>query len=427
MLSYAKQLIINLMFNYRFSLQRCKAKQNQVMSEKRNAQRFLILCLLYFFVNFAGAQRVNTVVLDAGHGGHDTGALGKNSREKDITLAIVLKLRDYIRDNMKDVKVILTRSDDTFVELYRRAKIANENNADLFISIHCNSTKSPYAYGVETFVMGLHKSQANLAVAKAENASILLEDDYVEKYDGFDPNSPEGNIFFSMMQNAFLDKSLAYAGKVQHQLVDNLHMLNRGVKQAGFLVLYKTAMPGVLIETGFLSNLKDEKFLLSENGQEQMAQAIFKAFRDYKNQYENRSTEQVKSDTVIVSNRAKDIARNKNNQNPIPDATGKTAKSDSIPSPATGPAVISFRVQFALYSEAKPVDSKIFNGLDNVKMYFHAGSYKYTSGDFNTMEAALQRRKELVAQGYKDAFVVAFKGKERISNEEAKRLTEKKY
>ena len=397
------------------------------MTEKRNDQRILILCLLYFFVNFASAQKVNTVVLDAGHGGHDTGALGKNSREKDITLAIVLKLRDYIRDNMKDVKVILTRDDDTFVELYRRAHIANENKADLFISIHCNSTKSPYAYGVETFVMGLHKSQANLAVAKAENAAILLEDDYVEKYDGFDPNSLEGNIFFSMMQNAFLDKSLAYAGKVQHQLVDNLHMLNRGVKQAGFLVLYKTAMPGVLVETGFLSNLKDEKFLLSENGQEQISQAIFKAFRDYKNQYENRPPEQLKSDTLIVSNRTKETIKNKSNRNPIPVVTEKTAKSDSVTSQTSEPNIISFRVQFALYTEAKPVDSKVFIGIDNVKMYFHGGSYKYTSGDFNTMETALQRRKELIAQGYKDAFVVAFKGKERISNEEARRLTEKKY
>ena len=176
------------------------------MTEKRIDQRFLILCLLYFFVNFASAQKVNTVVLDAGHGGHDTGALGKNSREKDITLAIVLKLRDYIRDNMKNVKVILTRSDDTFVELYRRAHIANENKADLFISVHCNSTKSPAAYGVETFVMGLYKSDANLAVAKAENAAILLEDDYVEKYDGFDPNSAEGNTNGRILVSPFLTR-----------------------------------------------------------------------------------------------------------------------------------------------------------------------------------------------------------------------------
>jgi N-acetylmuramoyl-L-alanine amidase len=378
-------------------------------------------------VNLAHAQKVNTVVLDAGHGGHDTGALGKNSREKDITLAIVLKLRDYIRENMKDVKVILTRSDDTFVELYRRARIANENNADLFISVHCNSTKSTSAYGVETFVMGLHKSAANLAVAKAENAAILLEDDYVEKYDGFDPNSPEGNIFFNMMQNAFLDKSLAFAGKVQHQLVDNLHKLNRGVKQAGFLVLYKTAMPGVLIETGFISNPKDEEFLLSEKGQDKMAQAIFKALRDYKNQYENRPAEQVASDTLLALSHGKAVADKINTRINKPESNTPAMKSDTVQIVRDEPYVISYRIQFALFSEVKPLDSKIFSGISNVKMYYHGGSYKYTSGDFSSMEAALQWRKEMIAKGYKDAFVVAFKGKERISNDEARRLTEKKY
>lgn len=397
------------------------------MSEKRNDKRFLILCLLYFFVNFASAQKVNTVVLDAGHGGHDTGALGKNSREKDITLAVVLKLRDYIRSNMKDVKVILTRDDDNFVELYRRARIANENKADLFISVHCNSTPSPLAYGVETFVMGLHKSQANLAVAKAENAAILLEDNYVEKYDGFDPNSPEGNIFFSMMQNAFLDKSLAFAGKVQHQLVDNLHMLNRGVKQAGFLVLYKTAMPGVLVETGFLSNERDERFLLSEKGQDQMAQAIFKALRDYKNQVEKRAPEQVASDSLLTLNKGKETTKKVNPRTYKPDANVQVTKPDTAANRKNEPAEVSYRVQFALYSDSKPIDSKLFSGIDDVKMYFHGGSYKYTSGDFSTMEAALQRRKELIAKGYKDAFIVAFKGKDRITNDEARRLTEKKY
>lgn len=397
------------------------------MSEKRIDRRFLILCLLYFFVNFACAQRVNTVVLDAGHGGHDTGALGKNSREKDIALAVVLKLRDYIHENMKDVKVILTRSDDTFVELYRRARIANENNADLFISVHCNSTKSPSVYGAETFVMGLHKSSANLAVAKAENAAILLEDDYVEKYDGFDPSSPEGNIFFNMMQNAFLDKSLSFAGKVQHQLVDNLHMFNRGVKQAGFLVLYKTAMPGVLIETGFISNAKDEKFLLSDKGQDQMAQAIYKALRDYKNQVERRTGEQISSDTLLATHHVNEVTNKINNRIAPNTGSNPSGKSDSLAIAKDELNVVSFRVQFALYTTAKPLDSKIFRGIDNVKMYYHSGSYKYTSGDFRTMEAASNWRKELIAKGYKDAFVVAFKGKERITNDEAKRLTEKKY
>jgi N-acetylmuramoyl-L-alanine amidase len=387
------------------------------MTEKRIYQRFLILCFLYFFVNFACAQKVNTVVLDAGHGGHDTGALGKNSREKDISLAIVLRLRDYIHDNLKDVKVILTRDDDTFVELYRRARIANENKADLFISVHCNSTKATSAYGVETFVMGLHKSEANLAVAKAENASILLEDDYVEKYDGFDPNSAEGNIFFSMMQNAFLDRSLEFAGKVQHQLVDNLHMLDRGVKQAGFLVLFKTAMPGVLIETGFISNPKEEKFLTSDKGQDQMAQAIYKALRDYKNQVEKRSPEK--------ENPTQNLTENRGPEN-ISSKSTTMSEPDQVSTQSTDQNRVSYRVQFAMYPDLKPVDSKIFSGITDVKMYRHNGAFKYTSGDFEAMDQALQLRRELISKGYKDAFIVAFRGEERITNEEAKRLTEKK-
>ena len=217
------------------------------MTKKRKTPVFRITLFLVLLSMAVCGQKVNTVVIDAGHGGHDTGALGKNSREKDITLAIAIQLRDYIRQNMPETKVIMTRDKDVFVELYRRAKIANENNADLFISIHCNSTKSPIVLGTETFVMGLHKSDANLAVAKTENAAILLEDDYVSRYDGFDPNSAEGNIFFSMMQNAFLNNSLDFAGRVQANFRERVKMYDRGVKQAGFLVLYKTAMPGVLI------------------------------------------------------------------------------------------------------------------------------------------------------------------------------------
>lgn len=387
------------------------------MTEKRIYMRFLILCLLIFAVNFASAQKLKTVVLDAGHGGHDTGALGKNSREKDITLSIVLKLRDYIHQNMKDVKVVLTRDDDTFVELHRRARIANEKKADLFISIHCNSTHSPTVFGAETFVMGLHKSQANLAVAKAENAAILLEDDYVEKYDGFDPNSAEGNIFFNMMQNAFLDKSLAYAGKVQHQFVDNLKMFDRGVKQAGFLVLYKTAMPGVLIETGFISNSREEKFLLSEKGQDQVAYAIYKALRDYKNQIENKPAGQEQEDTLLSADQESTVVKNSTSENPVSERT-------DVETP--DPDAVAFRVQFAIYPDSKPIDSKIFNGIKDVQVYFHIGSYKYTSGNFTNIDDALLLRKEMISKGYKDAFIVAFKGKNRITIDEAKRLTGKK-
>lgn len=388
------------------------------MFVKRFIPLFLIFSLMLIFSSALKAQKVTTIVIDAGHGGHDTGAIGKNSREKDITLSIALRLRDYLNTYLPEVKVILTRKDDTFVELFRRAKIANENKADLFISIHCNSVKSPSAYGAETFVMGLHKSVANLEVAKTENEAILLEDNYVEQYDGFDPASAEGNIFFSMMQNAFLDKSLEFASLVQHEMVDNLKMFNRGVKQAGFLVLYKTAMPGVLIETGFISNAKDEKFLISEKGQNEMAEAIGKAIRDYKNKTERKralangtaDTLQKPANTAIVNKSPERI------EQIVPITEAAIQPTDKI----------IFSVQFASYPDAKPVNSSIFKSVDNVKRYYHKGLYKYISGEFGSFAEANVLRSQIVKKGYHDAFVVAFQNGERIATDEARRLTEKK-
>jgi N-acetylmuramoyl-L-alanine amidase len=220
-----------------------------------------------------------------------------------------------------------------------------------------------------------------------------------------------------MMQNAFLDKSLAYAGKVQHQLVDNLKLFDRGVKQAGFLVLYKTAMPGVLIETGFISNAREEKFLLSEKGQDQVAYAIYKALREYKNQIENKPSEPQPEDTLVAANQSSDVFKNANAGNPV--STGAVVE-------APDPDAVAFRVQFAIYPDSKPLDSKIFDGIKDVQVYFHSGSYKYTSGNFNDIDAALLLRKEMISKGYKDAFIVAFKGKNRITIDEAKRLTGKK-
>jgi len=391
------------------------------MSEKRKFLSFRILGILLFAGFLAAGQKVNTVVLDAGHGGHDTGALGRNSREKDITLAIILKLRDDIRENLKDVNVILTRDSDEFIELYRRAKIANENKADLFISVHCNSNPSSEPYGTETYVMGLHKSNANLSVAKAENAAILLEDDYVEKYDGFDPNSPEGNIFFSMMQNAFLDKSLDYAGRVEKQFHEKLKMNDRGVKQAGFLVLYKTAMAGVLVETGFLSNPRDEKFLLSEKGQDQIALSLFRAFREYKYTVEKRDLSTLKDkDTLLVTKPSKK-PKARVTETKIPESQTGVAVSDTNTGLLQDDKV-RYRVQFTTSAENKPVDAAGFRNLPEVKKYFQGGLYKYTAGNFETFNEANQLRLALTKKGYAGCFVVPFYREKRISNEEAKRL-----
>ncbi|MEZ4947413.1 MAG: N-acetylmuramoyl-L-alanine amidase [Cyclobacteriaceae bacterium] len=238
--------------------------------------------------------KVDVVVIDAGHGGHDSGTLGSNSKEKDVVLKIALKLGEIIKENIKGVKVIYTRDTDKFIDLSERANIANRNHADVFISIHANSlpTKTPDArkqsiYGTETYVMGLHKTDENFEVSKRENSVILLEENYKEKYEGFDPDSPESYILFSLTQSANQEASLLLASKVEDQFGQRAGRRSRGVKQAGFVVLYKTSMPSILIETGFLSNTKEERELNSDKVQDYIASGIYRAFKEYKNQIES--------------------------------------------------------------------------------------------------------------------------------------------
>lgn len=231
--------------------------------------------------------KVKTVVIDAGHGGHDPGTHGKFSEEKDIALDVALKLGGYIKEYLPDVKVIYTRNDDHFVELEQRAHIANENNADAFISIHVNAVSRNTIYGTETYVMGPHKTDANLEVAKRENSVILKEEGYEEKYAGFDPNSPESLILFSLSQSAYIENSLYLASKIENQFGTRAGRRSRGVKQAGFWVLWRTAMPSVLVEIGYLTNPKEEKDLNNDSIQANIASGIFRAFRDYKNDIES--------------------------------------------------------------------------------------------------------------------------------------------
>src|SRR5215831_12221573 len=231
------------------------------------------------------SYRIKTIVLDAGHGGHDTGCRGAHSNEKDVTLAIVLKIGAMMQKTYPDIKVIYTRTTDEFIELYERANIANRNNADLFISIHCNANRNTSAYGTETWLMGLHKSEDNLEVSKRENDVILLEDNYQQNYDGFDPNSPEGYIILSMNQNAHLNQSIDLASKVEDEFRKD-GRTSRGVKQAGFLVLWRTTMPSILVETGFLTNREEEKYLVSPKGQNEIATSVLNAITAYKNEVE---------------------------------------------------------------------------------------------------------------------------------------------
>lgn len=238
--------------------------------------------------------RINTVVIDAGHGGKDPGTSGVYSKEKDIALKIALELGKTIQKHLKDVKVIYTRTSDKFIELEQRAQIANKNGADLFISIHCNSLprntpekKKQSIYGTETYIMGMHTSEANFDVAKRENAVILMEEGNKEVYEDFDPNSPESYILFSLYQSAYLENSLRLADKIEHQFEERVRRKSRGVRQAGFWVLYRTSMPSVLVETGYLSNNKEEKYLSDAYGQTLIASGLFRAFRDYKNEIES--------------------------------------------------------------------------------------------------------------------------------------------
>jgi len=261
--------------------------------------RCITLFFLLFALSFLPGKNVfsqkkasiTRVVIDAGHGGKDPGTIGKKSQEKNITLQIALKLSEEIRSQCKGVSVICTRTTDEFIELHERAEIANRSKADLFISIHCNANPKHTFKGAETYIMGLHRTEANLEIAKKENAAILMEPDYSTNYNGFDPNSDESYITFTLFQNAFLEQSTKFASYVQDEMKDRVGMNDRGVRQAGFLVLYKTTMPSVLIETGFLSNPEEERFLISQKGQQYVSAAICRAFRKFKARMEGNGRE----------------------------------------------------------------------------------------------------------------------------------------
>lgn len=388
---------------------------------KRFCIFFGILSLLLLIPRAIYADRygfVNTVVIDPGHGGSAPGAVGKRSKEKDIVLDISLKLGEYIKQHLPDVKVIYTRTTDEFVEFYRRAEIANENHADLFISVHANAVKSSSAIGTETFVMGLHRSEASLEVARKENADILLEEDYEERYVGFDPRSPEASIIFTLFQNAHLDQSLRMASLVQQEFRERARRIDRGVKQAGFFVLYKVTMPSILVETGFISNPREEEYLMSERGQAEIASSIFRAFRTYKEE----------QDALAAAR----LASHPSTQGIIKESPEATTARIVEPEPVRSEeptrehnaddAPLRFRVQFITSATQREPGDVVFKGLENIGWYFHAGLYKYTVGNESTLEAAAELQTRLHEKGYKDAFIVSFLGNERISHNEAMQL-----
>lgn len=454
-------------------------------------KRLFVLFIVLVCVNGAvfsqkkSAGQVKTVVIDAGHGGDKPGAVGRKSQEKTLTLQMALKLGKLIEDNYPDVKIIYTRTTDVDITLAERARIANKAKADLFISIHCNSWTNSTPTGVETYVMGLSQSKANLEVAKKENADILLEKGYKDNsdYQGFDPNSPESYVMFAMFQNAYLDKSLDFAGFIQDQYKSAIKTINRGVKQAEIFVLYKTAMPAVLTEVGFISNPEEEQYMMSDEGQAAIVSSIFKAFVTYKS-----STEGVKApaELKIDLKGYKDKSAKKGEEKvkkekaaepekpveekpaPVVEKTPEAPTADEpttfVPSTAQthvepplpmdepkvaeqvnnavsaevqtqpeasvmpvkeqGKQEVVFKVQFMTSSKELKKGAREFKGIADYDYYIQKGTYCYTTGNFNTAREAANYQKEVREKGFKDAFVVAFCNGERISLQKAKEMLE---
>lgn len=414
------------------------------MSQKGPLTTFILLLSSLLLTSFSTENRapkyqMKTIVIDAGHGGHDVGCLGSSSQEKNIALAVSLKLGQLIEKNFPDIKVVYTRETDVFIELHERAAIANRNRADLFICIHCNSGPSA-AFGSETYVMGLHKTADNLSVAKRENSSILLEKDYKTKYDGFDPNSPEANIIFSLYQNTFMNQSLHFASLLQEQFARNSGRFNRGVKQAGFMVLFRTAMPSVLIELGFLTNKADEKFLISEKGQDGMSNSILMAFREYKSETERRagggaSVKEKKTDSLATSEPPL-VSADSAEKGQLPKTTdtinNQAVVDTSQPNPdpaktASGESKVFYTIQVAAIPNTKVSDESAYNKLPDIKKLIgDDGVTRYYSGNFNNLNYARSALLTLKQKGFKDAFICAFSGAKRISVAEAEELLKRK-
>ncbi|TCO02701.1 N-acetylmuramoyl-L-alanine amidase family protein [Natronoflexus pectinivorans] len=359
--------------------------------------RYILFLLILFGVILIGAEAQNqresgfrTVVIDPGHGGRDPGAVGRVVKEKDIVLAIGLKVGEYLNREMPELNVVFTRTEDVFVPLNERAAIANNAKADLFVSIHANSIHNPRIFGAETFVLGLHRSQENLEVAKRENSVIILEEDYTTTYQGFDPTSPESYIIFELMQNVYLDQSISAASLIQNQFESRVGRHNRGVKQAGFLVLRETAMPGVLVEVGFLSNAQEERFLASEEGQVYLASAIFRAIRDYKNRHEARSQ--------IASVR--------------PNVQSEIVLPETPPMVDTQNEVV-FRIQVATTRQMINSGEGPYTHFDEVWVYEEGGLYKYTTG-YSICYDDISHQLTNVREKIPDSFIVAFKNGERV-------------
>ena len=355
---------------------------------------FALFCLPEAAKGQENLGKISCICIDAGHGGSDPGAIQGKYREKDITLAVALKLGKLIENAYPDMKVVYTRKTDVAVDLWERGKIANKANAQLFISIHVNKFAQSSARGVETYVLGLHKSEASLEVAMRENEAIHYEKDYSVKYDGFDPKKAESYIMFNFMKNSFLTNSMALASGVQKELVKNTRMPDREVRQAGFVVLMNAGMPSILIETGFISNPSDRAILISSSGQDKLAKSIFNAFKTYKNAMERNS--------VVLTQ----------------------ASAPAQQSSEAGTKDYFYAVQVAS-SVKRITDFRYLKLREKVKELKGDGRYRYYVGVTKSYEQALEFQRN-VRKKIKDCFIIAVSNGKTIPVAEARKMEAKK-
>jgi len=353
------------------------------------------------------STNIRTIVIDPGHGGKDSGTLGTKRfkiYEKHVALAVSLKLGNYIAEEFPDVKIIYTRDTDVFLELNERTEIANKSNADLFISIHCDGFTNPKPSGASVFVMGMSKLKANMDVAMRENSAIYLEDNYQQKYDGFDPKSAESYIVFSLMQNTYLNQSLQIAEEVESEFSNRANRKSRGVKQAPFYVISRTNMPSILVECGFLTNPKEEEFLHSDLGQDYIASAIFRAFRSYKKKIEITDEAVNEKPTDVVDTLKKEIVAH---------------KTDKIKNDLN----LLYKIQIGTFLRSM-LNNKQFTDLNAEEEKIN-GTFKYFVDAGNSKKEADRLKINLRNLGFKGAFIVAFLDGKQISTKEALNLQNK--
>ena len=376
---------------------------------------FLCFLLTAFYVveEAEAAEKKFMVVIDPGHGGKDPGAVGNKYKEKDINLAVALQVGALL-EKEKDVLVTYTRKTDVFIPLDERPRMANKMKADLFISIHTNALNNKTTQGAETYVIG--SSAANMDIAMRENAAILFEEDYKTRYEGFDPNSTESYIMFDFMQFAFMDQSLKLASFVQDQFRNSCNRSDRGVRQASFLVLRQTNMPSILVELGYISNPQEAAYLVEEKSHKELAQAIYKAFLEYKADYEKKNS------SATFDNRKKNETQpnNKEVQKQGENANKETSEPKQSNERTDVAPEVSYWVQFYISDKQKPLDSRTFKNFVPAKEYFENKVYKYMYGETFSYKDAKKVRKEVQKQ-FPDAFIVVFKNDKKLPLKEAEK------